>query len=761
MWSSATLATVVAALELGALFQGTAWVAPVLLPALAGSVLGWAARRARVPAAPAVAGAIALLGILALVLAFPSATLSGLPSAATVRHVASHLSNLAVDVHTALPAPPLPDLLALASFAAGLAGLWGGAAAARPGRGLWSLAPSLALVLFTTVDLGRAAGPRAAALAAYLGAALLAVLARESERRVSAGRRDGRGDAGSGAAGDIVVHAVREPGGRRRRPAVPHPRRRALPRGAAIGAGGLGALALSAGLLAGPLLPGAQAAPVVDLSKVAAAAGVSVSPLVDLRTHLMEPRPTPLFSVQTGRPGYWVMVTLDHFSGTTWTGTTVPAPGGGPGAGSPGRGSTVTDVFHIQHLVEPWLPLPSRTLAVVTGGGARLVADRSPGPARPGLTYTAVTAPPRATPSQLWGAKVPANAPRQDLTLPQIPEAVRHLAESITAGWRTPYGKALAIQQYLRTHERYSLDVPAGTGDNALYRFLFVTHAGYCQQFAGSFAVMARAVGLPTRLAVGFTPGTRSSAGTYEVTAADAHTWPEVLLAPYGWVRFEPTPGRAAPAATGPAAASSTAAATRAAAWPLRLPLPDAALAVALGALAWGWRRRWARRRRRERALELQEAGFQEVERREPGYREDGLPEEAPPERRADRKEQAPAAPAPAQGRAPRDRQRRLVLAAWEQAVASTSLADAPYRSHETFEEHARRVGPLLQPGAAEALAWLARAAGSAQWSPRPPTPGMVERAREAAAAVGGVAAGSPGGSHDRSPAGSAGRRRP
>jgi hypothetical protein len=81
--------------------------------------------------------------------------------------------------------------------------------------------------------------------------------------------------------------------------------------------------------------------------------------------------------------------------------------------------------------------------------------------------------------------------------------------------------------------------------------FLFDTKAGFCEQFAGSYAAMARAIGLPTRVAVGFTPGEQdaSEPDTYHVQGKHAHAWPEVYFAGVGWVPFEPTPGRGAPGA--------------------------------------------------------------------------------------------------------------------------------------------------------------------------------------------------------------------
>jgi hypothetical protein len=72
---------------------------------------------------------------------------------------------------------------------------------------------------------------------------------------------------------------------------------------------------------------------------------------------------------------------------------------------------------------------------------------------------------------------------------------------------------------------------------------------GYCEQFSGTFAAMARAVNLPSRVMVGFTQGQLRADGLYHVAGRHAHAWPEVWFDGYGWVSFEPTPGRGAPGA--------------------------------------------------------------------------------------------------------------------------------------------------------------------------------------------------------------------
>ena len=85
------------------------------------------------------------------------------------------------------------------------------------------------------------------------------------------------------------------------------------------------------------------------------------------------------------------------------------------------------------------------------------------------------------------------------------------------------------------------MNVPHGI--KGLTDFLFHTKTGYCQQFAFAMAGLARLLGIPSRIAVGYTAGSRRANGTWKVTTADAHAWPELYFAGLGWIRFEPTPG--------------------------------------------------------------------------------------------------------------------------------------------------------------------------------------------------------------------------
>ena len=91
-----------------------------------------------------------------------------------------------------------------------------------------------------------------------------------------------------------------------------------------------------------------------------------------------------------------------------------------------------------------------------------------------------------------------------------FPDRVGAEALRVTAGATTPYDKALALQSYFQDPENFTYDLQPqlGTGTQALVNFLFKVHTGFCEQFAAAFGEMARSLGLPTRVAVGYETGT-------------------------------------------------------------------------------------------------------------------------------------------------------------------------------------------------------------------------------------------------------------
>ncbi|MBK6768698.1 MAG: DUF4129 domain-containing protein [Ardenticatenales bacterium] len=130
------------------------------------------------------------------------------------------------------------------------------------------------------------------------------------------------------------------------------------------------------------------------------------------------------------------------------------------------------------------------------------------------------------------------------LQLPEsVPQRVRDLAVSIAGEEPTRWDKAKAIESYLRRSMRYTETIPdPPRGQDKADWFLFDIQQGYCDYYSTSFVVLARSLGIPARLAAGYAGGEQLGTGTARrLHDFDAHTWPEVFFADYGWIEFEPT----------------------------------------------------------------------------------------------------------------------------------------------------------------------------------------------------------------------------
>ena len=136
-------------------------------------------------------------------------------------------------------------------------------------------------------------------------------------------------------------------------------------------------------------------------------------------------------------------------------------------------------------------------------------------------------------------------------------EGLWNEAKRLRAGARTPYGAVVAIETWLRETGGFAYDEspPATGGRPALAHFVADGKRGYCQHFAGAMALMLRFLGIPARVAAGFTSGKRED-GAWTVTDHNAHAWVEVWFPQYGWLAFDPTPGRGALAAAYSASSS-------------------------------------------------------------------------------------------------------------------------------------------------------------------------------------------------------------
>lgn len=320
-------------------------------------------------------------------------------------------------------------------------------------------------------------------------------------------------------------------------------------------------LVLAAALVApllGPRLPEARSAGLLDLTpQDGPRTRVTVSPLVDIRDRLTRTPPVDVFTVTATRPAYWRMAALETYDGQIWSSladyesadSTLP-PGGSTEAVP---SEEVVQQFRIGNLAQFWLPAAYRPVSIdlpgarVNRDSLTLLTDQE---TAAGLEYSVTSQVPGYGPADLsrGGGEIPPDVEPM-LELPaDTPPVVSQLAREATAGAVTDYEEALALQHWFRDNFTYSEEVPAGHSGDHMTDFLTVSRAGFCEQFSSSFAVMARSLGIPARVAVGFTPGTLDpDRGVYQVTTEEAHAWPEVWIAPYGWVAFEPTPTRSDP----------------------------------------------------------------------------------------------------------------------------------------------------------------------------------------------------------------------
>jgi hypothetical protein len=165
-----------------------------------------------------------------------------------------------------------------------------------------------------------------------------------------------------------------------------------------------------------------------------------------------------------------------------------------------------------------------------------------------GDMYRVVSSVSRATVEQLRSAgnNYPAMVRERYLQLPDtLPQRVRDLAKKILADAQAtnPYDQASALESWLRKNIKYNDQIPAPPqGQDGVDYVLFVTQQGYCDYYASAMAVMARSLGIPSRIATGYAQGQFDpNLNVYEIYQDNAHTWPEIYFPKYGWIQFEPT----------------------------------------------------------------------------------------------------------------------------------------------------------------------------------------------------------------------------
>ncbi len=288
-------------------------------------------------------------------------------------------------------------------------------------------------------------------------------------------------------------------------------------------------------------------------------------PMVDLRRDLRRGEDIPLLWVTTSgpKPSYLRLSVLTRFNGTSWTpgDRAIPETQTATGALPPLDGVAVSvprkeytyDVRVGPDLASTWLPTVAQTSRIAAGTDWRYdVNTRDFIAARDGVTTADLT-------YDFTGVQLSYDADSMNSavsgagsvpgTFSDIPTSlnneIRRLAASVTADAPTRFQKAQLLQQWFREDGGFRYDQAqvesAGSGGADLMAFLD-DRVGYCEQFAASMAIMARVIGIPSRVAVGFLEPEKTSSGAWEFSAHDLHAWPELYFPGSGWVRFEPTP---------------------------------------------------------------------------------------------------------------------------------------------------------------------------------------------------------------------------
>ena len=573
--------TAVVASGMSRLFTDSSFLRDVLALAVVSHVVAASARRAQLSTPSAALLWVGSLVVTATMLLYAETAWLVLPTLDTLAAARQDLvDSWSVINASEAPVVPVPGLVLCAGAALSLSAFLADTAAFRMrSRPVLAVVPVSAVYGFTiAAGTGDGAVVHGALFSGTVGASMVALWLRNRCTDAWIESRSGRGALAMARAG-----------------------------GAAL------MLSVVAGAVAGPRLPGASAEPWVDLARfevteaapwvdspspapepwadfesrapsaspaLDGAAGpdddgprVLVSPLVQVRSRLTELSDRELFTVAVRQDErhYWRLTSLDEFDGNGWRARSDYEDAVGPLVTTldpAATGSPVVQTVSLTGLGNSYLPVAYEPQRVIDGGGVRLEYEAASGsliksrraalegPGRFAYTVESVV-PAIDDPDRLRNVETSMLDPDFLAFNTRLPDDAHQVvldeAQRVTADGRSDYHRALLLQDYFRLDGgfRYDLEVHSDHGVDSLEEFLFDVRAGYCQQFATAYAAMARSIGLPTRVAVGFTWGEwdsgRGGQGAYVVRGEHAHAWPEVYFAGTGWVRFEPTPGRGAP----------------------------------------------------------------------------------------------------------------------------------------------------------------------------------------------------------------------
>jgi transglutaminase-like putative cysteine protease len=547
--TAAAAATILASLSLYPIFYGFAWfwtgVAAVLTIAIAGTLT----RLRRLPVLVCLAGGlVALLLDLNIGYESPTSLLRVLPTPTSLRLLWDLVGmGFHESAKYAPPVPELPPMMFLATAGIGLAALLTDFIAVRLESA--ALAGLPLLLLFTepfTLSVSRTGIGMVVAFC--LGTAgYLALLSSEGRDRIREWER-------------------------------PNPGPDELPDTRALATTGrrVGVASVALALCVPLFIPGLHATRLFGGGQpgiggsggTGTGAGVGFpDPNTQLSEELHESRAQEVFSYTSSdaTPQYFQVYVLDNLTPSGWTMFSQPeslvnaaprlpaAPGLTQTAYASSENTFVTLSRAVGQDDLSALPVPYPATEVVAQGQLRV--DKSTlmvfdtGVQLSGLTYLVTSLDQSPPPQALNDAAAdPAVITSHYTYVPPSYQSLRQVAEQVVnaAKAKTQFQDAVALQDWLTSSAfKYTTDAPSIVDAHGLATFLTSTKRGYCQQFSFAMAVLARLLGIPSRVAYGYTAGTAEPGGTWEVTTHDAHAWPELYFQGYGWLRFEPTPSGA------------------------------------------------------------------------------------------------------------------------------------------------------------------------------------------------------------------------
>jgi transglutaminase-like putative cysteine protease len=295
----------------------------------------------------------------------------------------------------------------------------------------------------------------------------------------------------------------------------------------------------------------------------------TLDPLVEMRRNLVRGADIDLLNVasDTVHPDeqYLRAVTLDEFTGSQWkAGDRQIKAFGSDLPSAPGLSAAVlttpvsSSIRGLPEFLTDYLPLPYPAIRLQIDGKWRLdpltgnVVSTGGRDQAAGREYTVSSLDLLPRREDVGEGTPPDPSLQRYLALPDLPKRIADTARAVTKGAQGPLEIGLRLQSWFRNPRNFTYDLrtPQGSGSNAVVDFL-TRKRGYCEQFAATMAVMARSLGVPARVDVGFTAGDAKGAGR-TISAHDAHAWPELFLPGVGWTRFEPTPGSASSGPTVP-----------------------------------------------------------------------------------------------------------------------------------------------------------------------------------------------------------------